>query len=264
MSRINLLRKRRETIGRESIEEGLLNLGLKKGDAVGVHGSLSSFGYIDRGAEALIDALQEVVGKDGTVIMPTYSTNGIPIRRTQEEIAMGMTWKFKILPYHPDKTSCWTGRIPNTFWKRKGSLRSSDPIYSLAASGRDAKDFCKGWNRLLEADGYILLFHVGLESCSALHLAEEHVQLPEPILKKIRPPLSLLKKYPEPEWSIGFGPYPNFTRLETIGVEYGLVKTTPIGKSSAKLLRLRKLIERYIEVLRMVPETFYGGLDRDL
>ena len=58
-------------------------LGLKKGDIAGVHSSLSSFGYVEGGADAVIDALLKVVGEEGTVVMPTYSDNREEVERTQ-------------------------------------------------------------------------------------------------------------------------------------------------------------------------------------
>ena len=58
---------------REDIRNGLRDLGLKQGDHVVVHSSLSSLGYLEGGADAVIDALEEAVTPDGTLVMPTYS-----------------------------------------------------------------------------------------------------------------------------------------------------------------------------------------------
>jgi len=38
-----------------------------------VHSSLSSFGYVEGGADAVIDALEEVITPEGTLVMPTFS-----------------------------------------------------------------------------------------------------------------------------------------------------------------------------------------------
>ncbi|MBS7633995.1 AAC(3) family N-acetyltransferase [Candidatus Bathyarchaeota archaeon] len=57
------------------MKRGLQQLGPKKGDIVIVHSSLSSFGFVEGGAETVIDVLLETVSEEGTVIMPTYSTN---------------------------------------------------------------------------------------------------------------------------------------------------------------------------------------------
>ena len=191
-------------VNKEEIKAGLRNLGLKKGDSVGVHSSLRSFGRIDGGADAVIDALLETVGEDGNVVMSTHSANLSKDLRTPEEIAMGVSWLCRILPYDPEKTPVRTGIIPETFRKRKGVVRGSDPSNSVAALGPKAKSLSEGWHKLLELDGYILLIGVGLDRCTAMHLAEKRVKLPVHILKKISPPKWLVEKYSEGEWEWDF------------------------------------------------------------
>ncbi|UCD93117.1 MAG: AAC(3) family N-acetyltransferase [Methanobacteriota archaeon] len=247
------------TVGKEDIKNGLKQLGLKRGDIVGVHSSLSSFGYVEGGADTVIDALLETVGEDGTVLMPTHSTNLKKYKRTPEEVEMGLLWKFRVLPYDPKETPCNTGRLPDTFWRRKEAARSSNPVFSIAAIGKNAKELCKGWKKVLEADGYILLLGVDLGRCTAMHLAEERVEFPEHILKKMTMPPELVENYPDPEWETDFGPYPDFPKMEEPCREHGIMMETKIGKAQVKLIRLRELIDLYAEYLRENPDMFYGG-----
>jgi len=264
MSEIDLETMMRDRIhvAKEEIKRGLKELGLKRGDALGVHCSLSSFGYVEGGADAVIDALLETVGEEGTIMMPTYSTNREEIQRTQREMELGVTWKYKVLPYDPHETPCWTGRIPETFRKRKEAVRSLDPVHSLTAIGPKANDLIQGWDKLLDADGYILLLGVNLGCCSAMHLAEEHVQLPPHILEKLKPPPELIRRYGDdlgwPRWDIGFGPYPDFARMERPCEEHGIMKAIRIGEATVELLRLSELIELYAEYLRKDPDAFYS------
>ncbi|MFQ5884582.1 MAG: AAC(3) family N-acetyltransferase [Thermoplasmata archaeon] len=244
---------------KEDVKNGLMLLGLKKGDIVGVHASLSSFGHVEGGADTVIDALLETVGQEGGVVMPTHSTNLMEYERTPEEIEMGLLWKFRILPFDPNETPCSTGRIPETFRKRKVVVRGSHPVFSLAAIGENAEELCMGWDRLLEANGYILLLGVDLGSCTAMHLAEERVEFPEHILKKITMPPELVEKYPEPEWETDFGPYPDFPKIEEPCRERGIMKETSIGNASVKLVRLRELVDLYTEYLRDDPDMFYSN-----
>lgn len=44
-------------VRKEDIKAGLRKSDLKKGDSLGVHSSLSSFGRVEGGADAVIDAL---------------------------------------------------------------------------------------------------------------------------------------------------------------------------------------------------------------
>jgi aminoglycoside 3-N-acetyltransferase len=158
-----------ESVNKEDIEAGLWALGLKKGDSVGVHSSLRRFGHVEGGADAVIDALLEVVGQGGNVVMSTHSANVSEDRRTPEEIAMGVSWLLKLFPYDPKETPVRTGIIPETFRKRKGVVRGSHPSNSIASLGPNAKELSEGWDRLLERDGDILLIGVGLKLyCHAL------------------------------------------------------------------------------------------------
>lgn len=58
---------------KEKIVQKLREVGLEKGDVVMVHTSLKQMGYVCGGAQTVIEALMEVVGKDGTIMMPTQS-----------------------------------------------------------------------------------------------------------------------------------------------------------------------------------------------
>jgi aminoglycoside 3-N-acetyltransferase len=166
---------------------------LNRGDTVGVHSSLSSFGHVEGGADAVIDALIETVGEQGNIMMSTHSANLSEDKRTPEEKAIGVSWLCKILPYDPDTAPVRTGIIPETFRKRKGVIRGSNPSNSVAASGPKAKELSEGWHRLLESNGYILLIGVGLDRCTAMHLAEERVQFPDRIMRIITRPNGLLR-----------------------------------------------------------------------
>jgi len=74
--------KDKPRVTKRDIKAGLIKLGLKRGDTVGVHSSLSSFGYVDGGPEVVIDALLETVGKQGNVVMSTHSANLSEDQRT--------------------------------------------------------------------------------------------------------------------------------------------------------------------------------------
>ena len=58
---------------KEEIVQKLREVGLEKGDVVMVHTSLTRMGYVCGGAQTVIEALMEVVGENGTIMMPTQS-----------------------------------------------------------------------------------------------------------------------------------------------------------------------------------------------
>ncbi len=58
---------------KQSIAEDLKALGLKKGMTVLVIFLLSSIGWVNGGAVAVIQALLDVVTEEGTIVMPSQS-----------------------------------------------------------------------------------------------------------------------------------------------------------------------------------------------
>ena len=61
-------------VTKADIITGLRNLGLKAGDRVVVHSSLKAFGHVEGGPDTIIDALEEIVTEEGTIVMPTFSS----------------------------------------------------------------------------------------------------------------------------------------------------------------------------------------------
>ena len=107
---------------KEDIINSLREAGIADGDIVLVHSSFKSLGHIEGGAETVISAFEEVIGKEGTLVFPTF---------VQKDFLNAYeTW-------HIDKESD-TGYLTNYFRKRSGSVRSDHPTHSVAASGRDA------------------------------------------------------------------------------------------------------------------------------
>src|ERR1035437_3054063 len=108
----------------------LQGLGLKAGDAVMMHSSLSALGPVEGGAEAVVDALLEVVGVEGTLLVPAF-----------RDSVWGKAEDF-------GNTDCkcgaagglcgssqpgFQGVIAEAVRKRAGSLRSCHPTHSWVA-----------------------------------------------------------------------------------------------------------------------------------
>ncbi|MBR2021213.1 MAG: AAC(3) family N-acetyltransferase [Clostridia bacterium] len=91
------------TVTKEDIKASALKLGIKDGDSVIVHSSLKSLGYVEGGADAVIDGFLEAVGKDGTLIFPTLCSQD---------------WKHVYENWHMDAPSD-VGYITNVFRKRE-------------------------------------------------------------------------------------------------------------------------------------------------
>jgi aminoglycoside 3-N-acetyltransferase len=146
-------------------------LGLRKGLDLMVHSSLSSFGPVIGGADAVIDALLNVIGPAGTLMMPSFNHGQAKV-------------------FDPNTTPSNNGEIPDTFWRRPGVLRSLYPTHSLAAFGPKAGRWTEGhlesrWmgpesplGRLVHDGGYIVLLGVNHNSNTSYHVAETSMNPP--------------------------------------------------------------------------------------
>lgn len=65
--------EKRKLVTLKDIVAALKDIGVQKGQAIMVHTSLSSLGYVCGGAQSVIEALLECVGGEGTIMMPTQS-----------------------------------------------------------------------------------------------------------------------------------------------------------------------------------------------
>ena len=180
-------------IKREIVKE-LMNVGLSSGDAVMVHTSLKSMGYICGGAQTVIEALIEVVGEDGTIMMPTQSWKNLDPEEGVHWDADEKDWEL-IREYWPayDKKLTPTntmGAVAEMFRHWPGSIRSDHPARSVCAYGKHAEYLVKDHDlsnifgegspiaRLYELDGKVLLLGVGYDKNTSLHLADVRAEYP--------------------------------------------------------------------------------------
>jgi aminoglycoside 3-N-acetyltransferase len=108
-----------------NISQAIRSLGVRSGDTVMVHSDmrlLAQAGLSDTSDRCrfLFDALIDVVGAEGTLVVPTFSYSA-----TSGEIYSKSTSQSKV------------GIFTEYFRRCSGVGRSEDPIFSLAAYGRD-------------------------------------------------------------------------------------------------------------------------------
>ena len=115
----------RPVVTRQEIAAGLRALGVAEGAQVLLHSSLKSFGYVVGGADAVIDAILDVVGPAGTLVCPTLTFRNFEATRP--------VFDSRTLPSN-------TGLITETLRRRPGALRSLHPLSSVAAFGAAAEE----------------------------------------------------------------------------------------------------------------------------
>jgi len=117
-----------EVVTRDELVAGLRDAGVREGDLVFAHSSVSAFGHVQGGADAVVDALLQAVGPEGTVLVPTFTSGTVK--------ASGMLYRgLNVDPFHQALTRVWTGAVPRAFLKRPGVVRSSHPSHSVAGIG---------------------------------------------------------------------------------------------------------------------------------
>ena len=178
----------------ESLQMDFKALGIETGMVLLVHSSLSAMGWVCGGAVAVVLALQEVLGKTGTLVMPTHSTDLSDPSQWENPPVPESWWQTirDTMPaYDPDLTPTRSmGKIAETFRKQKGVLRSAHPQSSFCASGPQASyvidnhslAFGMGENsplaRIYDLGGFVLLLGVGHSSNTSIHLAEYRADFP--------------------------------------------------------------------------------------
>jgi aminoglycoside N3'-acetyltransferase len=167
-------------VARNDLEEALRKLGIRPGGVLLVHSSLSSLGHVDGGAPAVVEALENILGADGLLVMPAF-TNSYTTSLLPGEPE----------PFDPATTSCRrrTGIIPDTFRQMPGVWRSRHPSHSLVARGPRAEEFVQGgerrtfdpagpFGRYVQWGGQALFLGAGMGSNTTYHCAEDWMGLP--------------------------------------------------------------------------------------
>lgn len=133
----------RQIVLKQDILDALSAVGMRPGQTVMVHCSLSALGYVCGGAQPVIEALLQTVGETGTIMMPTQSwknldpESGVHWQEPQE-------WWQLIRDNWPayDKRITPTntlGAVAEMFRTWPGTLRSDHPARSVAANGQHAQ-----------------------------------------------------------------------------------------------------------------------------
>lgn len=167
------------TISTEQLISNLQNLGIQAGSTLLVHTSLRKVGWVSAGPSGVIDALFEVLGESGTLVMPTM-TDGEAL-------------------YDPATTPTrHMGVVAETFWRSPGVVRSNHPAGSFAAHGPLAAVICADHpidpphgldsppGRVYQLDGWILLLGVEHSANTTIHVAENMSNVPYRIPDRVR------------------------------------------------------------------------------
>jgi aminoglycoside 3-N-acetyltransferase len=160
----------------QDISDAALELGLA-GRAVCVHASLRSFGWVDGGAQAVVEGL---LAQGCSVMVPThsYADHALP----QDKAGASDKQIFDSRRNLLDLSTM--GAIPATVLSMPGRVRGQHALDSFTAIGPRAGELVRGQTysdvyapvrELARQEGLIVLMGVGLNKLTAIHQAEKSI-----------------------------------------------------------------------------------------
>ncbi|MET8802959.1 AAC(3) family N-acetyltransferase [Streptomyces sp. NPDC004546] len=188
-------------VTRDTLATQLRRLGVETGEILLVHSSLSSLGWVNGGAVAVVQGLLDALGPSGTLVVPAQSAQLSDPALWARPPVPEQWWdriRATMPPYDPLITPTrGVGVIPETVRTWPGALRSAHPQTSFAALGPRAREITDGHApdcrlgehsplaRLEKLGARVLLLGAGYASCTSFHLAE--YRIPAPLAEVGRP-----------------------------------------------------------------------------
>jgi aminoglycoside 3-N-acetyltransferase len=165
---------------RRRISEDLVGCGVIRGGTLLVHSSLSALRHgsgadVPGGAETVIRGLLEVLGAEGTLLMPALSY---------------ATVNLDAPVFDARTTPGNVGIIPETFRLCEGTLRSTHPSHSVCAIGPRAEELLSDHEmdetpcgthspfQRLRQGGQLLFLGCGIRPNTSMHAVEEVAEAP--------------------------------------------------------------------------------------
>lgn len=168
----------------EYLESELKKIGIQAGDHVLVHSALSKIGYINGGAQTLVNALLKVITEQGTLLMPSFPASG----RNKDYLEQLDAFDIKNTPSQ-------MGKATEIFRLMSGVKRSFHPTDPVCAYGSEADYFTNShfgeitpytenspFRKLCNKNGKILMLGTTLNGAGTnLHTLEDAVDFKYPV-----------------------------------------------------------------------------------
>ncbi|WP_460795509.1 AAC(3) family N-acetyltransferase [Microbacterium sp. GXF0217] len=179
---------------RTSLAADFDRLGLRAGQTLLVHSSLRSLGWVCGGSQTVVEALLDVLGTEGTIVVPTQTNDNSDPDGWAHPPVPASWWPIirdEMPAFDPAITpSRGMGAIAEQVRTWPAAERSVHPQTSFAAVGAQSGSLVtrhplecslgpdSPLGALERADAVVLLLGVGYGSCTAFHLAEYRQDAP--------------------------------------------------------------------------------------
>ncbi|HEY0621938.1 aminoglycoside 3-N-acetyltransferase [Sphingomonas sp.] len=182
---------------RAELAADLRTLGLGPGDLVMVHAALRRIGPVLGSGDAVIGALRDAVGPDGTVAAyADWEANYEDL--LDEHGRVPMWWRAHVPPFDPAESRAIrdNGIFPELLRTTRGAAASGNPGARMVAVGAGAAwltadhpvDYGYGPGsplaKLAHAGGKVLMLGAPLDTMTLIHHAEHLADIPKRVLRK--------------------------------------------------------------------------------
>ena len=193
---------RRRLITETQLVKDLQGLGLKPGDTVMLHASVKAVGWIVGGPDVIIQAILDVIGPQGTLMMYA-GWEEAPYLTIALEEGRGEAYLAECPAFDPERSRANRKWSILTEYLRTwpGARRSNHPEASVVAVGAKAAWLTKDhplhypygpgspFAKLCEAGGKVLLLGSPLNAVTVLHYAETIAEIPDKRIVRYRMPI---------------------------------------------------------------------------
>lgn len=242
---------------KRSLIKDLKRLEIDRKGTLLIHSSLKSIGPVVGSAGTVLNAFSEYM-KDGLLVFPTHTWSYINANNPN---------------YFVETSPSCVGLLPELFRKRPNVVRSLHPTHSVAALGKDAKEFVEGdelfdtpcargstWGKLLDRKATIMLLGVDLRRNTFIHGIEEWMDIPGRLSDEHEQLYTILpdgtkisvpsRRHCGESWSLYFG------KIEEMFLIHGAMYYGQFGDSPVRICDTVKMTELLFKMLRINPNLF--------
>ncbi|TCT15407.1 aminoglycoside 3-N-acetyltransferase [Natranaerovirga pectinivora] len=235
----------------------LERLNIDKNGTLLVHSSMKGIGNVDGNAATVLNALSEYM-ENGLLVLPTHTWSYINAENPN---------------FYVEKSESCIGILPELFRKRPNVYRSFHPTHSVAALGKDARDFIKddhkydtpcargsSYGKLLDRKGTIMLLGVDLRRNTFIHGIEEWLDIPGRLTDDHEQLYTILgdgtkisvpsRRHCGKSWSL------HFWKVNDILQEQGAMYYGTFGDAFVRICDTVKVTDILTRMLKVNPDLF--------